>query len=151
MLFVRKGICRKGMCKKMWNWREPRKFAGWKVMVIKLQLAGSQMRSVPLSSQFNLTLVKEAILLMHMRKGACGELKYESTRNLFNLWFSRTSEPDWFLSNYQHVSKPASSQRLLVLFEESLFFSIQVRVIKWGEVIFLSPEISCIKKEQWML
>lgn len=56
-------------------------------MVIKLQLACSQMPSVPMSSQFNLTLVKEAILLMHRRKGACKELKYESTQNFLNVWF----------------------------------------------------------------
>ena len=44
-------------------------------MVIKSPLACSQMQSVPLSSQFNLTLVKEAILLMHMRKRTRKELK----------------------------------------------------------------------------
>lgn len=43
-------------------------------MVIKPQLACGQKQSA-LSSGFNLTSVKEAILLMHMRKGACKELK----------------------------------------------------------------------------
>lgn len=54
-------------------------------MVIKLPLACSQMQSVPLSSQFNLTLVKEAVLLMRMRKGAGRELKYQSIQNLLNI------------------------------------------------------------------
>lgn len=44
-------------------------------MVIKFPLACRQMQSTPLSSQFNLTLVKEAVLLMHMRKLTGKELR----------------------------------------------------------------------------